>query len=387
MFLATKDKPLATTITGSLPRPEWFTSGLDGRAFSLAMGDRVFREQYNDAVAISINDQWRAGLDVVSDGDMRFDIDVGGRAWHGYVHDRMGGMSPAKRSARTTGTRGREGTPGDILHEVDETRLPPTLVGPATRGDLEYTDIWRAAQRVTDKPVKLGCCCGQLTELLLDHEYYSDRVEAMTAISQALNEEYHELADAGCPVIQLEEPCLHFNTEGELGITLEQYIEAFNVETAGLRGKTEIWAHTCWGNPFAQKIESGYLYKPILSHMDQLDADVLTFETAANGGEELEEIGAAISKDKKICIGVVEHRTLQVERPEEVAAIIRKALQYIEPERLILSSDCGFGRQGMSRVHAFYKMVAMVWGANIVRNELGLEEVPIPAAEKRFSLI
>ena len=84
---------------------------------------------------------------------------------------------------------------------------------------------------------------------------------------------------------------------------------------------------------------------------------------------------------------MVEHRTLQVERPEEVAAIIRKALQYIEPERLILSSDCGFGRQGMSRVHAFYKMVAMVWGANIVRNELGLEEVPIPAAEKRFSLI
>ncbi|MDP7344536.1 MAG: cobalamin-independent methionine synthase II family protein [Alphaproteobacteria bacterium] len=387
MFLATKDKPLATSITGSLPRPEWFTSGLEGRAFSLAMGDRIFREQYNDAVAISINDQWRAGLDVVTDGDMRFDIDVGGRAWHGYVHDRMGGMSPAHRSAADLGPRRRESTPGDILHEVGETRLPPILIGPATRGDLEYADIWRVAQRVTDKPVKLGSCCGQLTELLLDHEYYTDRVEAMTALSVAMNEEYHELADAGCPVIQLEEPCLHFNTEGELGITLEQYVEAFNVETAGLRDKTEIWAHTCWGNPFAQKIESGYLYKPILSYMDQLDADVLTFETATNGGEELAEIGAAIGKDKKICLGVIDHRTLQVERPDEVAELIRKALKHIEPERLVISSDCGFGRQGMSRVHAFYKMVALVWGTNIVRKELGLDEAPIPATEERFSLI
>ena len=121
--------------------------------------------------------------------------------------------------------------------------------------------------------------------------------------------------------------------------------------------------------------------------MEQLDADVLTFETATNGGEELEEIGAAIGKDKKICIGVVDHRTLQVERPDEIAAIIRKAMKYIEPQRLILSSDCGFGRQGMSRVHAFYKMVSIVWGANIVRKELGLEEVYIPAADKRYSFL
>ncbi len=387
MFVATKDKPLATTITGSLPRPEWFTSGLDGRAFSIAMGDRIFREQYSDAVSVLINDQWRAGLDVVTDGDMRFDVDVGGRAWHGYLHDRMGGMSPAARHAAATGPRGREGTPGDILHEVSETRLPPRLVGPATRGHLEYTDIWKAAQRVTAKPVKLGSCCGQLVELLLENDYYGDRGEAVMALSAALNEEYHELADAGCPVIQLEEPCLHFSPDDEFGLSLATYVEAFNRETAGLRAKTEVWCHTCWGNPFAQKVESGYLYKPVLDHMAQLDVDVITFETAANGGAELAEIAAAIGKDKKICIGVIEHRTLQVERPEEVAALIRKALKHIEPERLILSTDCGFGRQGMSRVHAFYKMVALVWGANIVRQELGLAEAPIPAADKRFSFL
>ena len=117
----------------------------------------------------------------------------------------------------------------------------------------------------------------------------------------------------------------------------------------GLRDKTEVWCHTCWGNPFAQKIEVGPSYRNCLDFLDQLDVDVITFETAANGGAELADIAAGVSNDKKICIGGVYHRTLEVERPDDVAALIRKALQYIEPERLIVSSDCGFGRQGMSR--------------------------------------
>jgi 5-methyltetrahydropteroyltriglutamate--homocysteine methyltransferase len=125
----------------------------------------------------------------------------------------------------------------------------------------------------------------------------------------------------------------------------------------------------------------------VLPYLDRLDVDVITFETADNRGAELAEIAAAVSRDKRICIGVVSHRTLQVEMPEEVAALIRKALEHIAPERLILSSDCGFGRQGMSRIHAFYKMIAIVRGANIVRHELGLPQVEIPAAEARFAWV
>ena len=99
------------------------------------------------------------------------------------------------------------------------------------------------------------------------------------------------------------------------------------------------------------------------------------------------KIGARISKDKKIALGVISHRTLQVERPEEIAELIRRALEHIEPERLILSSDCGFGRQAMSRMHAFYKMVALVRGANLVRKELGLAEVYIPATDPGLSMV
>src|SRR5947208_7740335 len=92
-----------------------------------------------------------------------------------------------------------------------------------------------------------------------------------------------------------------------------------------------------------------------------------------------------ISKDKEIGLGVISHRTLQVERPEEVAELIRRALKHIEPERLILTSDCGFGRQSASRMHATYKMIALVRGANIVRKELRLPEAKLFRSEEHTS--
>src|SRR5919108_2856745 len=95
MFAATNSMTLATTITGSLPRPHWFTENLHGRPFLTAFnGDAMYREQYSDAVAALIIDQTRAGLDIVSDGEMRFDLDVGGRSWFGYAFDRMEGLAP-----------------------------------------------------------------------------------------------------------------------------------------------------------------------------------------------------------------------------------------------------------------------------------------------------
>jgi 5-methyltetrahydropteroyltriglutamate--homocysteine methyltransferase len=123
-----------------------------------------------------------------------------------------------------------------------------------------------------------------------------------------------------------------------------------------------------------------------LAQLNRLDVDVLTFECASTNCLDLEAIGRAIT-DKKVAIGVVDHRNLQVERPEQVATIVRRALQYIPAERLILTSDCGFGREGMSRRIAFYKMVSIVRGVNIVRRELGLPEATCPAADSRYALV
>jgi 5-methyltetrahydropteroyltriglutamate--homocysteine methyltransferase len=101
---------------------------------------------------------------------------------------------------------------------------------------------------------------------------------------------------------------------------------------------------------------------------------------------DLEAFGKTII-DKKIASGVIDHHILQIERPEEIADHIRRALKYIPVERLVISSDCGMGREGMSRRHAFYKMVALVQGTNIVRRELGLPEARCLAADERYSLV
>jgi 5-methyltetrahydropteroyltriglutamate--homocysteine methyltransferase len=89
---------------------------------------------------------------------------------------------------------------------------------------------------------------------------------------------------------------------------------------------------------------------------------------------------------KKICIGAVSHRTLQADRPEDVAQEIRKALQYIPAENLVVSSDCGFGRQGSNREIAFYKASAIAQGANIVRRELGMPVTYVPAADPTLQI-
>jgi 5-methyltetrahydropteroyltriglutamate--homocysteine methyltransferase len=221
------------------------------------------------------------------------------------------------------------------------------------------------------------------------NDHYGDTQELLMALSDAFNAEYHALADAGAPLLQVEEPSIHQSMQvpGQ-EVSAEQYVEAFNCEVAGLRDKTEVWCHTCWGSPAAQKMFAEHAsYEHALPYLDQLDVDVITVEGATNNGMDLEYFGKLISKDKKIALGVISHRTLQVERPEDVADLIRRALKHIEPERLILSSDCGFGRGAASRMHAFYKMVSLVRGANMVRKELGLHEVYIPATDPGLSMV
>jgi len=96
MLNGTRDKTLATAMVGSFPKPAWFTESLRGRPFKIAMGDSLYREQYVDAVACYVNEQERAGLDILTDGDTRFDLEVGGRSWFFYVIERLGGISGAR---------------------------------------------------------------------------------------------------------------------------------------------------------------------------------------------------------------------------------------------------------------------------------------------------
>jgi 5-methyltetrahydropteroyltriglutamate--homocysteine methyltransferase len=390
MHTATAGIVLPTSIIGSLPRPGWYTQNLGGRDFREAMVERSYREQYLDAVSAYLRDQETAGLDIVTDGDCRFDADVAGHHWFSYAPLHMEGFAGARPYRVQGGLAGIPQKPGHILHDVLETRVMPDLVGPVGRGNLQYTAIWKAAQRLTTKPVKFGTITPELIAMAVRDFHYRDLRKAILAISDALNEELHELADAGCKVIQMEEPQIHLlAAKGLVDKVLnpEFMVEVFNNTVRGLRAKSEVWCHTCWGNPAAQRLFTTQpSYVPALEALARVDADVITFETCSSGGVDLEAIGARI-RDQKICIGVVDHHTLQVETPEQVAVLIRKALQHIPKERLVLGSDCGMGREGMSRRHAYYKMVSIVLGANVVRRELGLPAAPCLAAEERFSMV
>ncbi len=390
MFRATKDIMLPTTITGSLPRPSWYTENLGTRHFLEAMVSRRFREQYEDALTCYLRDQELAGLDIVTDGDCRFDDDVGGQSWTAYPPMHMSGLTRDNPQPTPAGRGGLWFPRGHILHDYLESRVMPVIIGPIGRGNLQYTAMWKAAQRFTEKPVKFGGVSAEIVAFALQDKYYKSIPERIFAIAEALNEEYHELADAGCPVIQIEEPQLHLIAIRKIQdkvINQQLMSEAFDRTVKGLRAKTEVWAHSCWGNPSQQRMFAEVQsYKAALENYNKIDADVVTFEMSSSGGIDLEAIGKIIT-DKKISIGVIDHHTLQVEQPEQVAAQIRAALKHIPAERLMVSTDCGMGREGMSRRHAFYKAVAIVLGTNIVRKELGLPLAKCLAADERYSLV
>ena len=388
MYKASANTVLPTSIIGSLPRPSWYNAGLGSGSFLEAMVNSRYREQYEDAVSSHLRAQETAGLDICTDGDAHYDEQVSGLSWQTYAPMHMSGFD--KEPKPTVYNIGAVAYPrGHILHDYLEARVLPRITGPVGRGRLQYTAMWKVAQRMSKRPVKFGTILPELLAASVADDHYKDPVERTWALSEAINAELNDLADAGCPVIQMEEPQIHMvpirgKAFGKLDVN--DLVKVFNNTVKGLRAKTEVWCHTCWGNPSQQRMFVGVQsYQPTLEALARVDADALTFETCSSGTGDLKAIGEAV-KDKKVVIGVIDHHTLQVERPEQIAALIREALKHVPPERLVISSDCGMGREGMGRRHAAYKMVAMVQGTNIVRKELGLPEAQCLAAEQRYSL-
>ncbi len=388
MYKASAGVALPTSIIGSLPRPYWYNAVLGSRSFLEAMVNSRYREQYEDAVSCFLRAQEIAGLDICTDGDAHYDEEIGGWSWQSYPLTHMAGFS--REVALTPPAVAAAAPPrGMILHDQLEARVLPRIVGPLGPGNLQYGAMWKVAQRLTRKPVKFGTIMPELLAAAVHDDYYKDPIERVWAFSEAINQELNALADAGCPVIQMEEPQIHMvpargKPFGRLEIP--ELVKIFNNTVKGLRGKTEVWCHTCWGNPAQQRIfRDVQSYQPTLEALNQVDADALTFEICSSGTGDLQAIGRIVT-DKKVVIGVIDHHTLQIERPDQVADIVREALKHTPPERIVISSDCGMGREGMSRRHAQYKMVAMVLGTNIVRKEMGLPEAECRAADPRYSL-
>jgi 5-methyltetrahydropteroyltriglutamate--homocysteine methyltransferase len=389
MFTVTRDLMLPTTVTGSWPRPSWYDANLHGRPLSESMTDSGYREQLLDALAVVISDQERAGLDILTNGDYHLDADFGGRSWFYYPVERVTGLSPD--APEMTDPR-YSGPPGTYLQEIMTTWRYPRVVGRIARDKpLEYAKIWRIAQGKTDKPVKFGTVSAQTIVSVLASRGEFKEADLISDFSQAMNAELRELAAAGCKVIQLEDPLPHIITSVNPAADpkwIDFLIDAFNEEVSGL-DDVEIWIHTCWGNPGAQRVQENRSYaRSVEIYLERMAGDVWTVEAPNGDVQELMSLFKPYKGrlKKKIALGVISHRTVQVESVDEVAAAVRAGVDAVGPEMLVVTSDCGFGRQGVNRSVAAHKTSALVQGTNVVRRELGYPEAVVRAADPALQI-
>ena len=208
MFTVTKDRALLTTTTGALPRPSWYTANLRGLPLSQGFSQQAYREQHIDCLACHVAAQHRAGIDIFVDGDARLDDDVAGRSWVSYATERIEGIGAPRVEVPPAGFMADKG-PGDLMWEVIETRMTPPVTGKIGRTTLQLDRAYKAIAPMTDKPVKIGSISAQILALMLTDEHYKDRLELLMDLSVALNREYHALADAGAPLMQIEDCLLY----------------------------------------------------------------------------------------------------------------------------------------------------------------------------------
>ena len=386
MYTITKDKVLPCTITGSWPRPSWFDMSMEGKPLDTCMMNTSYREKFQDALAVILSDEERAGLDILTHGDLHCDNDMAGRSWHHYPLQRWAGFEGDYLQSEETRSPWLRYPPGTLLNEIYTGWRWPRVVDKIEHRPLDYPKIFRMAQAKSGKPIKFGTCCSQVMGLFLDihTSKYQDNRQIIWDMAEAMNKELLALRDAGCKCIQIEEPTLHFwaNTYGADSDECKFMVDAFNREVEGL-DDVELWVHTCWGNPNMQRVIDNNSYQASFElYMHAMKGDVWTVEMTDRNFEDIELFGAMKGRlPKKVAVGTVSHRNLQVDRPEEVADRIKIALEHIDPEQLIVSSDCGFGRQGCNRDIAFFKSAAISQGTNLVRKELGLETSYVAAAD------
>ena len=386
MFTVTRDLMLPTSVTGSWPRPSWYDANLRGRPLSEWMADAAYREKFLDAIAVVISEQEWAGLDILTNGDYHLDADFGGRSWFYYPVERLAGLSAT--ALEMTDPR-YSGPPGTYLQEIMSAWRYPTVEGHlGLRPDLplEYAKVWRVAQGRSARPVKFGTVSAQTIVSVLANKGAYKEADLISDLSSAMNTELRALAAAGCQAIQIEDPLPHIilsvDPKADQG-WVDFLIDSYNQEVSGLED-VEVWIHTCWGNPGAQRVQDRTSYaESIEIYLERMHGDVWTVE--APGGDIpgliklFEPYRDKLSK--KIALGVISHRTVQVESVAEVAASVRAAVEVIGPAHLAVTSDCGFGRQGVPRAVALFKASALVQGTNVVRAELGLPQAHVRSAD------
>jgi len=340
------DSPLiSATVIGSWSFPGWYERFIgDVKANPDQFGPVDREEAVRDAVRLAIDDQLRAGLDRITDGEMqRVDFNLG-------FYEYLGGLEPLRRARQL----------GPPAHDQrDRYRCIAPLSAPDGLGTLtEYHRLRDYASGPVKMPVPgpftlAGCIDGG--------EIYLDRAEVTEALIPIVNAELRQLCDAGVDFIQLDEPSFACHPDAP-----EYFLEVIRRTTENVTAYLSL--HMCFGN-YRGRAVGHRSYRPLFPHIGRANVHQLAFEFASREMSELSVL-AELPDTMDVAVGLVDVKNTWVEPPELVAERIAAVLQYIPAERLSVTPDCGFSQT--ARHIAIAKAKALVDGVRIARRSLGV---------------
>jgi 5-methyltetrahydropteroyltriglutamate--homocysteine methyltransferase len=336
---------LRTSVVGSHARPSWFVAGI-AAAERGEFGPADLAEMLDDAVDLALRDQEEAGIDLVTDGEMR-----------------RAGFFTAEFYRHLTGVRelapDRRWGPGghDQQHRFEV--LDPI---DAPHG-LGVVDEYRAARPRTSRPLKVTLpgpytLSGRLRTG--PGEVYRTRVAAAEAFVPILAAELDRLVEAGAEIIQVDEPSPAIHPEAPA-----DFAALFNQAIEPARGRARLGAHLCFGNYLGRPLASR-TYRPIRDAMLRFNVDELVLEFANRELAEIDLLADLTGAGRDVAAGVVDVKNYHIESPEEVAARIDRILETgVPPDKLALVPDCGFSQSARWATTA--KLRALVEGRDLVR--------------------
>jgi 5-methyltetrahydropteroyltriglutamate--homocysteine methyltransferase len=342
---------LRTTVVGSYPQPDWLVDRamLGARLPPRVRAHEIWRvagtwlqDAQDDATLIAIRDMERAGIDLITDGEIRRE-------------------SYSNRFATALDGIDIE-NPGTALDRTGHPNPVPRIVGPIRRREPVMVRDVEFLRRNTDLPIKITVPGPFTMAQQAQNDYYPDAAAAALGFAAAVNDELRDLKRAGADVVQIDEPYLQARSAEAHAYALPAIARALD----GIGGTTAL--HTCFG--YAHVVHARPGGYPFLAELDATAVQQVVIESMQ---QHVDLAMLSLLPHKRIVLGVIDlDDNAPVETPEAVAAQIRAALTHVTPERLMLAPDCGM--KYLTRATAFAKLCALVDGTKIVRRELGVPD-------------
>ena len=336
-----RPKLLPTTVVGSYSVPEWLER-LKTDYYQHRISGQHLAEIHEVAIKAAVKDQERAGVDIVSDGELRRDNDID------YLLARIPGVHIPRRAK------------GDYFdyYDAEATRPLPEPDGTPGAG-LGLAADFIFTRQLTDRPIKFSFTGPFSLSRRIRCTAYDDKADLVRALARQLNAEAGALARAGAALLQIDEPFLAGYTD-----EVELAVEAVNIVTEGVDAQ---WAlHVCYGNRYARPSWEGH-YDFLFPAVKAARVDQLVLEFARKGTDDLSLLGQ-YGWERSLGFGVIDVKTVEVETAEVVARRIRRALEYVPADKLVVNPDCGLRHLPPEVARA--KLRAMVAGAAQVRADL-----------------